>query len=655
MTEIRSLQANDLYNVRFVSDARIAPDGSRVAFVLKTMDSEKNDYLSNIHVVDRQGHVTQFTAGNKDAAPRWSPDGRYLAFLSGRKEGAQIFLLHTDGGEAFPLTEIKHGAGVPFWSPDSRSIAFTGVLSTDPDENKLEDEKKKEDKPGEVAKTKVTDRTLYKADGAGYIGNLRRHIFTVDVADRTVTQLTDGDWNSDDPSWSLNGEQIVFAGNRSERWDVSLESDIYVMPRSGGEPRQVTQGGAYARPAFTSDGRLAFMGNSNPDDAFAPGRIYTAALNGSDLRDELGDWDGSLGNEVLSDMARSHDELGLYVEPRSDGLYFLGTVRGESNVYRATGGRVEPVTQGQQTISDFSIAADGSIACIRTDSTHAPDVFLCQNGRMEQLTHENDAFLDQVRIVQPERISYTGARGEQSEGWLIPPVGHESGKHPLLVYVHGGPQLAHGEALFLEYQYLAGQGYGVFFPNVHGSSSYGRAYQTSINGDWGNLDYQDVIAGAEEAASRSWVDRDRMGVLGGSYGGYMTNWVMTHSTLFRAGITERCLCNIVSFFGTSDSGWVWNRSFGAYPEQDVDKLWAMSPIKDVGNVQAPLMVMHSEGDDRTPLEQGEQMFNALRRLGKVTKFIVFPEESHGLSRIGKPSRRVERMTHILDWFNEHLA
>jgi dipeptidyl aminopeptidase/acylaminoacyl peptidase len=305
-------------------------------------------------------------------------------------------------------------------------------------------------------------------------------------------------------------------------------------------------------------------------------------------------------------------------------------------------------------VTDFSLAADGTLAYSCAGATHLAEVYLQHDGRVEQLTHENDALWEEVSIAMPERIRFTGARGEQSEGWLLPPRGHESGRHPLIVYIHGGPMLAHGEAFFFEYQLLAGNGFGVFYPNIHGSAGYGREYQASIRGDWGNLDYADVLAGTAEAQTRPWVDPQRTGIAGGSYGGYMTNWVVTHSDSFRAAVTERCLCNMLSFMGTCDMGWIWDRMFGAYPEEDVQKLWDMSPLKYVAQVTAPVLVIHSERDDRTPLEQGEQMFNALRRLGKETRLVMFPEESHGLSRIGKPSRRIERLVYILDWFTQHL-
>jgi dipeptidyl aminopeptidase/acylaminoacyl peptidase len=642
----RPLTAADLYHLRLVSDPQISPDGGRVAYVVQQMNEKTNEYVGNIYVADRDGAVTQFTSGDKDSAPRWSPDGRYLAFLSGRKDEAQVHLMPSAGGESVPITSAPLGAGTPVWSPDSRSIAFAAMVSIRDEGAEAE----KED--GKKEPTMVFDRASYKLDTAGFLWDRRRHLFVVDVASRETRPLTEGDFFDVDPRWSPDSQLLVFSSNRSPNWDVSAGSDIYVIAAEGGEAQRIVSGGAYDNPVFSPDGsRIAFVGHDTPD-IYGPPRLFSATRSGDDLRDELGEWQGGLGNQVVSDVARSPDVLEL--SWRQDGLYFLATVRGECGVYRAHEGTVTAVTPGPHTVTGYSFDDRGSIAFTCSDAIHPPDVYLRYDDATAQLTHENDALLQDVFIARPERFTFRGANEEESEGWLLPPHGWESGRHPLIVYIHGGPATAHGEAFHFEYQFLAGLGFGVFYPNIHGSSSYSDDYQTSIRYDWGNLDYQDVLAGTEAAVDRPWVDPARVGIAGGSYGGYMTNWVMTHTDRFKAGVTERCLSNAVSFVGTSDHGWWWKQAWGAYPEEDVQKLWDMSPIKYVTAVQGPLMVVHSMRDDRCPVEQGEQMFNALRRLGKDTKFVVFPEESHELSRSGTPSRRVERLGYISGWFQEKL-
>ncbi|HZU14224.1 MAG TPA: S9 family peptidase [Chloroflexota bacterium] len=650
MTERRPLQPTDLYRLALLSDPQISPDGSRIAVVVRHLNEERDEYDSNIFVADQEGRLRQFTAGGKDSAPRWSPDGRCLAFLSGRTDEAQIHLMPSDGGEARPVTDIKLGAGTPVWSPDSTAIAFAAMVSTRPDDETEKNEKDKEKK--EKAPTRIIERASYKLDSAGFLWDRRKHLFVVDVAAEKVQQITDGDQHDNDPAWTPDGKYLVFTSSREPRWDVSTESSIFLIPREGGEARRIT-GGSLDNPVVSPDGqRVAFLGYLDPEDAYGPIGMWSTTLGGEDLRDEIGDWPGSIGNYVASDVAGSAN--GIDLTWREDGLYFVGNVRGTSNVFRSENGAVTSVTEGRHAVADFSIAGNGTIALTRSDATHPTELFVLCHGEVRQLTHENEEFLQEVHIATPKRMTFTGACGEESEGWVLAPRGHEEGSHPLLVYIHGGPQTAHGEAFFFEYQFLAGNGIGIFFPNIHGSSSYGHEYETSIRYDWGNLDFQDVMAGTEAAASQPWVDKERVGIAGGSYGGYMTNWAVTHTGRFKAALTERCISNMVSFAGTSDHCWWWRQSWGAFPEEDVQKLWDMSPIKYVNAVTTPLLVMHSERDDRCPVEQGEQMFNALRRLGKDTKFIMFPEECHELTRSGKPSRRVERLGYVLNWFRERL-
>jgi dipeptidyl aminopeptidase/acylaminoacyl peptidase len=653
MTSKRPLEPKDLYRLRLISDAQINPVGTRVAFVLKQMDEEKNDYVSNIYVVDLEGNLSQFSSGEKDSAPRWSPDGKRLAFLSGRKDKQQLYVLRTDGGESPAATDRKDGAGVAVWSPDSRFIAFTAPVSDDADDENDDEKENAGKEKEEPAKTKITSRAGYKLDGTGYIGNKRRHIFVLDVASGELSQITEGDKHNDNPSWAPDGEHLAFNSNRDPDWDISTESHIFVARRDGSELKQLTRGSAFSGPVFSPDGRcLAVVGTEDPAQTFGPTYLYTVSREGGEARREGLDDDINIGYHLLSDVVSSDVPIGLTWT--DGGIYFLGSRHGECDVYRSTGDDIQHLTEGRHAVTGFSASKDGTIAYTKATSVCPAEVFIRSGRTDRQLTRENEAFLEEVFIQQPERLSYPGAQDEDGDAWLLPPKDGHAGSHPLIVYVHGGPMLAYGELMFFEHQFLAGQGFGVFFPNIHGSATYGASYHNSIMGRWGTLDFEDVMNGTEHVIQRDWVDTSRLGIVGGSYGGYMTSWVMGHSDRFKCGITERCLCNWISFFGTSDGAWSWNRVTGAYPEDDLEKLWDMSPIKYVRNIKAPLMVMHSEGDDRTPIGQGEEMFNALRRNAVDTKFVAFPEESHGLTRMGKPSRRVERLGYILDWFRQKL-
>ncbi|HCG00778.1 MAG TPA: hypothetical protein DEV93_09585 [Chloroflexi bacterium] len=651
MPQIRPVVADDIFRLTLVGDAQISPDGEKIAYAHKTLDREKNEYISSIYLW-QEGESRRYSTGENDSAPRWSPDGELLAFLSGREGKAQIFVLPSSGGEARRLTDQKVGAGTPVWSPDSRSIVFSGPVFRFPED----DEEGGDDKP---APTHVIERAVFKMDSVGLIDRRRLHLFVVEVASSAVEQITDGDWNDSSPAWSPDGTHIAFSGDRDAEWDLRAASDIWIVLREGGEPRRLTDGkGLWVDPCFSPDGSsLAFSGYARPEGETPTYyvQLWTAPRGGGDAVNLLAETDLSVGDTLTSDWATAGDAGPRWTE---EGLFFGATERGATNVYRWCG-ELEKVTEGRHHIVDFSCARN-IIAATVSDLTHPAEVHRGQvsgkkRAELERLTGHNRPFLEERTLVQPELWGFKGANGATIDGWLMKPVTYEEGKtFPLVVYMHGGPQVAYGETFFHEFQTLAGEGFGVFYCNPHGSTSCGREFQASIIGDWGNLDFQDIMAATDLVEKLPWVDSRRLGIAGGSYAGFLTNWVISHTDRFAAACTERSICNHLSQGGTSDWAATRGERLGGTPEAAPEELWKRSPLKYVTQVKTPTLIVHSERDDRCPIEQGEQWFMALKRLRVPTRFVRFPEETHELSRKGKPSRRVERLGHISEWFKRYL-
>ncbi|MDQ2744972.1 MAG: S9 family peptidase [Chloroflexota bacterium] len=642
----RPMDVDDLYRLILVGDAQIAPDGSKIAYLTKRLDREKNDYVSAIWLWEN-GQSRQFTAGEKDSAPRWSPDGSQLAFVAKREEKQQIYVMPTDGGEARRLTDAKLGAGTPVWSPDGKRIAYCGPVSTI---EELETDEEKD----EPARTRVIERAVFKFDGQGLIEDRRTHVFVVDLASGETKQVTEGDFNDSEPAWSPDGEQLAFAADRDEAWDLRAQSDIWIVPRAGGHPRRVTDGqGNWTTPTFSPDGsEIAFVGYAVPKtgEATRYSQLWTISRSGGEATNLLAGTDLAAGHSLLADWSIAGQD-GPFWE--NDGIYLIITERGAANIYRWQDG-LDAVTSGRHDVMDFSVS-HGHLACTVAELTHPAEVALVRDGKLEPITEHNRQVLREAPPIEPERVTFTGAAGAEIDGWLMRPSDFVKGRtYPLIVYIHGGPTTAYGESFFHEFQVLAGKGFGVFYCNPHGSTGSGQSFQSSIRGDWGNLDYQDVMAGVERAVREPWVDPNRLGVAGGSYGGFMTNWIIGHTDRFAAACTQRSICNMVSQGGISDWAATRGEALGATPEGNPGHLWEMSPLKYASQVKTPTLILHSERDDRCPIAQGEEWYMALRRQCVPVRFVRFPEESHNLSRAGKPSRRAERMGHILDWFATYL-
>jgi dipeptidyl aminopeptidase/acylaminoacyl peptidase len=676
----RGITAEDLYRWKWVSDPQISPDGKRIAFALKTVDQEAGEYRSAIWVVPTDGNIgdaRRFTFGPKsDRSPRWSPDGKWLAFVSDR-EGAggkdtkedkekgkgkpQIWLIPGDGGEARQLTFMKHGAGDPVWSPDGRYLSFTAQTGGDDEPDEPEGKK--------TPKARKIDRLWYKLDGVGWIYERRTHIFLISPEGGEPRQLTDGDWDDGDVAWSPDGQFIAFSSDRSEdRWERPA-GDIWVVPVVAGEPYCLTDDGKIAagNPGWSPDGKtIAFLAGLQKKSG---GHIdvYTVSAHRAagappQYRALTTDFLGNCKDSIGDDMREEHGHPAPIWSLDGSTLYFMAEVRGSSHVFSmpSAGGTPTQITQGEQHLLDFTLdAARQRMGLAIAEYNHPGDIFTQAVDEQEKhrLTEVNGEFLSEIYIAKPERLAFKGAEGWSIEGWILKPEGFDpSKKYPMILEIHGGPQTAYGYTFHQEFQMHCGRGYVVLYTNPRGSTGYGREFSLAVSGNWGKGDYEDVMHGVEALVQQGYIDETRMGVTGGSYGGFMTNWIVGHTDRFKAAVTQRSVVNMTTMFGNSDFGWlIGEDNFDDMPPWEAPERYAFhSPITYVKNIKTPLLILHSEQDLRCPIEQAEELYTALKHMKRDVEFVRFEGQSHGLSRFGHPKLRVERLKLIAGWFEKYM-
>jgi dipeptidyl aminopeptidase/acylaminoacyl peptidase len=642
------MQPEDVYQLTGVGDPRLRPGGEDVAYVVWSIDEEANEYRQSIWLATLDGSEPprRFTTGRNDAQPRWSPDGTRLAFVAKRgdeKSKRQLYVMRADGGEPECLTELKDDVGEPVWSPDGKRIAFSARVPDDAYDE--EDERKR---PPRRFK-----RLLFKLDSVGWTGDRRRHIFVV-AADGSApaTQITDGDYEDSRPAWTPDGEKIAFSSSRSENWDTELLGDIYLVPAEGGEPKRLTPGdGNHYAGSYSPDGTLLAV-KWDPGGFDFPRNPQIAVVDAETGEDR---------RILTASLDRTCDPYPEIREPIWDGdaIVFAIEDRGNVHVYRvaASGGDPELLAGGDIVLSGYDYL-DGRL--VRTGST-APNLSELYAGE-KQLTHVGRDFGSGRELVTPERFTAISKDGTEVEAWIARPAGCEEGtKYPALLNIHGGPFTQYGNGFFDETQVYAGGGYAVVYSNPRGSSGYSEEWGRAIMGPgelgpgWGSVDYEDLLAVVETAVDRfDFVDGERLGVLGGSYGGYMTSWIVGHTDRFKAALSERAVNNLVSMYGSSDVGWVFKGYHGEFVHDDVGRYLQISPWTYAKQIETPLLIVHSEQDLRCNIEQAEQLFTTLRLLGRDVELVRFPGESHELTRSGNPVHRVQRFELVLEWFDRYL-
>ncbi len=667
----RAITADDLLSLTFVGDPQISPDGHRVLFTQKTVDVEKNKYVTHLFTADLEGHTKQWTNVPGGAGHgRWSPDGKHIAFISGREDKqSQLFLIPTDGGEARKLSALPEGSLSEFkWSPDGTKIAFT-FRETDP----LWTEATKKEREGKNLSTppRIINTEWYRLDGDGYFLDQRSAVYVLEVATGEHQLLYGEDclgWYSFD--WSPDSQELAISHSFADRPMFDKANDGIVRVDMDGKiwkleglPR-----GNKENLRWSPDGKwLAYLGNDNDEGwGCLNNRLWVVGADGeTKARCLSANDDYCLSTATLSDCREVSSDGVVEWSPDSKAIYVSVGWHGQAQLGYAQlsseSGEIELLTKGMHVLQIGNVSRDGErIGCVFGTPMKPNEVAVYDISKHadapEVLTHFNRAFLEEIKLSEPEELYLETPDGTKVHAWVMLPIDYLAPKrYPAVLEIHGGPHTQYGWQFFHEFQLLAANGHVVVYSNPRGSKGYGEAHTMAIKGHWGNKDWQDIETVTRWMQHQPYISPGQMGVMGGSYGGYMTNWVVGHTNDYRAAITDRCVSNLACFGGNSDfiqgKDSYWKGIFFG----DISDLWRDSPIAYFENVQTPMLIIHSEGDYRCNIEQSEQVHAALCHLGVENRFVRYPpSSSHGMSRGGPPDLRLHRLGEIVGWWEKHL-
>lgn len=651
----RPLQPDDIFELKTVSDPRISPDGAWVAYTVTSLDRKEDTSDADIYMVATSGGapVRLTSTKKREDTPRWSPDGRYLAFLSDRDgKKRQVYLLDRHGGDAQAITDFKAGVSSMAWSPDGTKLA---LLVSDPDPNEPDpDAKDKKPRPH------VITRLQFMRDGEGYLNDVKRHIHVFDIATKGDVEIAHDRYDDGTPVWSPDGKLIAFSANRTDNPDANDDSDIFIIePKSGAKPRALTTSpGSDSAPAFSPDGRsIAYLTGGDPKDIwYATNNVAIVPVTGGAPTILTAGLDRNVRNPQFT----------------PDGRHVLFTIEegGNSHLARVpvAGGTIARVLDGEREVTAYDVAKSGDVAYLESRPQQPGEIFVAKGGassaptathagaeraRPERLTHVNDDFLAKIALGPFERFNAKSADGTMIDAFLTCPPTATPGndvKLPTILRIHGGPVSQYSTAFNLEWQMLASRGFAVVAANPRGSSGYGHAFSRAIWADWGNKDYEDVMAAVDAAIAMGVADPDRLGVGGWSYGGILTDHVISKTTRFKAAISGASEFNYLANYGTDHYQRQWEAELGL-PWQNAQAWMRISPFYRLDKIVTPTLVMGGDADMNVPILGGEQLYQGLKRLGRETELVIYPGETHSIRR---PSFQQDRFERYIAWYEKYL-
>lgn len=644
--QARPLEISDMFQIKRVGSPVVSPDGEWVAYTVSTPSSPTKPGGTQIWMAPTSGEgdpLPMTAEGYSASGPKWSPDGKYLSFMASRGDSAktQVWVLDRRMGEGQEFTKEKWGISGFEWSPDGTKILMA-IRDPDPIDTLPAHKKPKSTPPWEV------DRLQFKRDRVGYItGNRHTHLHVFDVATRQTTQITSGDWDASLGVWSPDGTRLAFVANRTENPDANANSDIWVVDADntdmGATLIQVTTNeGSDGQPAWSPDGEwIAHVTSREPEIIwYDVNELALAKADGSgELRILTEELDRNVSSPKYSEDGRS-----IFVRIEDSAENHLGRVD-------VRNGRVERPISGKLSVGGFDLGPDDEVYASIARTDLPGEIFAADDGELTQLTKVNEAFFKKLRLGRVFDATFPSADGTEVEGIFYLPPGYQEGmNYPTLLRIHGGPVSQYSLSFNFEAHLFAANGYVVVTTNPRGSSGYGQDFSHALWADWGNPDYDDVMGGVDYAIEQGWADPDKLGVGGWSYGGILTDHVITKTNRFKGAITGASEFLYVTNYGHDHYQLQWEKELGL-PWENREAWERISPFNDVDKITTPTLIMGGEKDWNVPINNGEQLYQALRRMGKEAQLVVYPGQGHGIS---VPAYQVDRYERYLKWYDKYV-